>query len=64
MRRSIILNQNRPYTSTVRQRGTFYNTKNTFGTDTEFMPVIRIFIIISFRNTSLASNLLPMVLSK
>jgi hypothetical protein len=40
MRRSIILNQNRPYTSTVRQRGTFYNTKNTFGTDREFMPVI------------------------
>ena len=26
----------RPYTSTVRQRGTFYNTKTTFGTDKYF----------------------------
>jgi len=27
---------NRPFTSSVKQRGTFYNEKITFGTDREF----------------------------
>ena len=31
-----IIHPDRPYTSTVRQRGTFYNTKLTFGSDVEF----------------------------
>jgi hypothetical protein len=35
-RRSHIIEPGRPYTSTVRQRGTFYNEKVTFGTDREF----------------------------
>ena len=35
----MILQPNRPYTSTVRQRGTFYGTKMTFGTDKEFREV-------------------------
>ena len=39
MRRSQILNLQRPYTSTVRQRGTFYAEKTTYGTDREFPNV-------------------------
>ena len=38
-RRCEILALERPYTSTVRQRGTFYNTKTTFGADREFPDV-------------------------
>jgi len=34
-RRSQILSE-RPYTTTVKQRGTFYSTKDTFGTDRDF----------------------------
>ena len=37
--RSQILSIERPYTSTVRQRGTFYSQKNTFGTDRNFPEV-------------------------
>ena len=37
--RTKILNQQRPYTSTVRQRGTFYSEKLTFGSDREFPHV-------------------------
>jgi len=37
--RNKILLLNRPYSSTVRQRGTFYNTKTTFGVDREFPEV-------------------------
>ncbi len=65
MRRSVILNQERPYTSTVKQRGTFYNTKTTFGTDREFKEVILIFMIYYYcRNIFQGSNLRPMVHSK
>ena len=42
-RRSLILSQSRPYTTTVKQRGTFYSTKNTFGTEIDF-PDVRIII--------------------
>jgi hypothetical protein len=37
--RGKILEPQRPYTSTVKQRGTFYNTKTTFGLDRDFPEV-------------------------
>ena len=44
-RRSQILTQSsqRPYTTTVRQRGTFYNSKQTYGTDRNF-PLVTILV--------------------
>lgn len=35
-RRSLIMEPERPYTTTVKQRGTFYSEKQTFGEDREF----------------------------
>lgn len=39
LHREKILNLQRPYTSTVRQRGTFYSEKLTFGSDRDFPNV-------------------------
>lgn len=38
-RRNQILQPNRPYTTTVKQHGTFYNEKLTYGLDREFPEV-------------------------
>ena len=43
-RRSQIMDGSRPYTTAVKQRGTFYSEKDTFGTDRDFKDVIIIII--------------------
>ena len=35
-RRSLIIEPERPYTTTVKQRGTFYSERMTYGEDREF----------------------------
>lgn len=59
--RSRILQPERPYTSTVRQRGTFYGPKITFGTDRDFPDVINIYFNqLCFRNLETLPDLLLM----
>lgn len=60
--RAKIINQARPYTATVKQRGPFYNSKTTFGTDRYFKEVsFKDYLTPHLRNPSNESNLQFMV---